>query len=44
MPLSGKGESALAGFVRQYGAKRGKRIFFKKENSDPKFARMVKKK
>jgi len=42
MPLSGTGQSILNAFVQEYGPKKGKSVFYAKENKDKKFARLVK--
>jgi len=41
MPLSSKGASLLQEFTDRYGAKKGKRVFYAKENKDKKFRRTV---
>jgi hypothetical protein len=41
MPLSAKGKSLLSKFAQEYGSKKGKSVFYAKENADPKFARVV---
>lgn len=43
MPLSKTGTSLMRKFIEMYGSKKGKRIFYSKENSDKKFAHAVKK-
>lgn len=42
MPLSASGKKILERMIREYGAEEGKRIFYSKENEDPKFAHLVK--
>jgi hypothetical protein len=44
MPLGPAGQKTLTAFIQQYGAKKGKSVFYAKENADPKFSRMVKNK
>lgn len=41
MPLSSKGAELLEKFQGKYGSKKGKRVFYAKENSDKKFRRTV---
>jgi len=42
MPLGSAGRDVLKAFIQEYGPKRGKSIFYAKENKDPKFARRMK--
>jgi hypothetical protein len=42
MPLSKVGEKVLARFEKEYGTKKGKSVFYGKENKDKKFATLVK--
>ncbi len=44
MPLGSKGKTLLGKFESQYGAKKGKSVFYATENKNPKFAAAVKKK
>ena len=42
MPLSKAGRDILRAFVQEYGPKKGKSVFYAKENKGGKFARLVK--
>jgi hypothetical protein len=42
MPLSSEGNRILSAFVQEYGSKKGKAVFYGKENKDAKFRRLVK--
>lgn len=42
MPLGGAGKDILKAFIQEYGPKRGKSIFYAKENKSAKFARLIK--
>ena len=44
MPLGSTGQSILNAFVQEYGGKKGKRIFYSKENADPKFRKLIRRK
>lgn len=41
MPMTKTGSKVLANFVREYGAKKGKSVFFGRTNSNKKFAKAV---
>lgn len=41
MPKTAAGETVMAKFIKEYGAKKGKGVFFGKANSDPKFAKTM---
>lgn len=43
MPLGPTGVKVRAEMQDRYGADKGKRVFYGKENKDPKFARAMKK-
>ena len=43
MPLSHEGSKVLAKMIKQYGDKKGKKVFYSKENKDRGFERLVKK-
>lgn len=43
MPLSPEGKRTLKKFIQEYGAKKGKQIFYAKENKGGKWARVVRK-
>lgn len=41
MPLPAQGKSILTKFMREYGAKKGKSVFYAKTNKSSKFAKAV---
>ena len=43
MPLSPEGSRILTKMIKQYGEKKGKQVFYSKENKDRGFERIVKK-
>jgi len=44
MPLGEAGNKILSAFIQEYGAKKGKQYFYSKENADPKFRKLIKRK
>jgi len=43
MPLSEAGNKILHNMVQEYGSKKGKKVFYSKENMGGKFSQIVKK-
>jgi len=41
MPLNKTGKKVLANFKKEYGAEKGKQVFYAKENKDKSFANTV---
>lgn len=44
MPLSSAGYDILKAFIQEYGPKKGKSVFYAKENKSEKFRKLIRKK